>query len=134
MKLKMRLMPFWCAETALDTNVCALRRKYAYLFNCFPGVFSMEQPFSQQASVQDDQSQADQLNSLAEGPPMHLLLQLSCPCRQAQLCNPILSYPIENKKILVTARLWSRLLPVTLQIPIIIFISYLCGGGDSRLF
>eukprot|EP00983_Pelagomonas_calceolata_P105866 1159176-Pelagomonas_calceolata.AAC.4 len=24
----------------------------------------------------------------------HLLLQLSCPCRQVQLCNPILSYPI----------------------------------------
>eukprot|EP00983_Pelagomonas_calceolata_P068798 1150090-Pelagomonas_calceolata.AAC.1 len=23
----------------------------------------------------------------------HLLLQLSCPCRQVQLCNPILSYP-----------------------------------------
>eukprot|EP00983_Pelagomonas_calceolata_P129115 1161580-Pelagomonas_calceolata.AAC.1 len=25
---------------------------------------------------------------------MHLLLQLSCPCRQVQLCNPVLSYPI----------------------------------------
>eukprot|EP00983_Pelagomonas_calceolata_P057870 1145251-Pelagomonas_calceolata.AAC.7 len=24
----------------------------------------------------------------------HLLLQLSCPCRQVQLCNPILSYPL----------------------------------------
>eukprot|EP00983_Pelagomonas_calceolata_P033881 1061519-Pelagomonas_calceolata.AAC.11 len=24
----------------------------------------------------------------------HLLLQLSCPGRQVQLCNPILSYPI----------------------------------------
>eukprot|EP00983_Pelagomonas_calceolata_P015015 477806-Pelagomonas_calceolata.AAC.1 len=36
-----------------DANVCALRRKYAYLFHCFSGAFSMEQPFLQQASVQD---------------------------------------------------------------------------------
>eukprot|EP00983_Pelagomonas_calceolata_P079520 1154727-Pelagomonas_calceolata.AAC.1 len=36
-----------------DANVCALRRKYAYLFNCVSGDFSMVQPFSQQASVQD---------------------------------------------------------------------------------
>eukprot|EP00983_Pelagomonas_calceolata_P068770 1150062-Pelagomonas_calceolata.AAC.1 len=75
-----------------DANVCALRRKYAYLFNCFSGDFSMEQPILQQASVQDafdfllqhnnqlfsfvselmdivltgeDQSQANQPNSLA---------------------------------------------------------------------
>eukprot|EP00983_Pelagomonas_calceolata_P075634 1153091-Pelagomonas_calceolata.AAC.3 len=29
-----------------------------------------------------DQPQADQPNSLAEGLPMHHLLQISCPCRQ----------------------------------------------------
>eukprot|EP00983_Pelagomonas_calceolata_P027242 856005-Pelagomonas_calceolata.AAC.1 len=33
-------------------DVCALRRN-AYLFNCFSGDFSMEQPVLQQASVQD---------------------------------------------------------------------------------
>eukprot|EP00983_Pelagomonas_calceolata_P004043 131357-Pelagomonas_calceolata.AAC.1 len=32
-------------------DVCALRRKYAYLFNCFSGDSSMEQPFLLQASV-----------------------------------------------------------------------------------
>ena len=80
-----------------DADVCALRRKYAYLFNCFSGDFSMEQPYVQQYSVQDvrdfllqhnnklyffiselmdimltgeDQSQADQPNTLAEGPPI----------------------------------------------------------------
>eukprot|EP00983_Pelagomonas_calceolata_P047659 1140746-Pelagomonas_calceolata.AAC.2 len=34
-------------------HVCALRRKYVHLFKCFSGDFSMEQPFTQQASVQD---------------------------------------------------------------------------------
>eukprot|EP00983_Pelagomonas_calceolata_P027979 877629-Pelagomonas_calceolata.AAC.1 len=29
-----------------------MRRKYAYLINCFPGDFSMEQPYLQQVSVQ----------------------------------------------------------------------------------
>eukprot|EP00983_Pelagomonas_calceolata_P128556 1161522-Pelagomonas_calceolata.AAC.5 len=79
-----------------DADVCALRRKYAYLFNCFSGDSSMEQSYLQQASVQDasdfllqhnsmlylfifelmdimltgeDQSQSDQPNTLAEGPP-----------------------------------------------------------------
>eukprot|EP00983_Pelagomonas_calceolata_P045407 1139726-Pelagomonas_calceolata.AAC.4 len=28
-----------------DANVCVLRRNYAYLFNCFSGDSSMEQPF-----------------------------------------------------------------------------------------
>eukprot|EP00983_Pelagomonas_calceolata_P065373 1148569-Pelagomonas_calceolata.AAC.1 len=32
----------------------------------------------------EDQSQADQPNTLAEGPPVHLLLQLSCPRWQLQ--------------------------------------------------
>eukprot|EP00983_Pelagomonas_calceolata_P036021 1127253-Pelagomonas_calceolata.AAC.1 len=36
-----------------DADVCALRRKYANLFNCFSGDVSMEQPSLQQASVQD---------------------------------------------------------------------------------
>eukprot|EP00983_Pelagomonas_calceolata_P042939 1138712-Pelagomonas_calceolata.AAC.4 len=80
-----------------DTDVCALRRKHAYLFDCSSGDSSMEQPYLQQASVQavhdfllqhnnklfsfiselmdimltgEDQSQADQPNSLAEGPPI----------------------------------------------------------------
>eukprot|EP00983_Pelagomonas_calceolata_P077129 1153738-Pelagomonas_calceolata.AAC.1 len=35
-----------------DADVCALRRKHAYLFNCFSGDFSMEQPYLQQLSVQ----------------------------------------------------------------------------------
>eukprot|EP00983_Pelagomonas_calceolata_P046603 1140262-Pelagomonas_calceolata.AAC.3 len=35
-----------------DTDVCALRRKHAYLFNCFSGAFSPEQPYLQQASAQ----------------------------------------------------------------------------------
>eukprot|EP00983_Pelagomonas_calceolata_P022188 697708-Pelagomonas_calceolata.AAC.1 len=33
-------------------DVCASRRKYAYLFNCFSGDFSKEQPYLQQVSVQ----------------------------------------------------------------------------------
>eukprot|EP00983_Pelagomonas_calceolata_P047244 1140546-Pelagomonas_calceolata.AAC.2 len=36
-----------------DADVCALRRKYGYLFNCFSGDFSMKQPYLQQASSQD---------------------------------------------------------------------------------
>ena len=79
-----------------DADVCALRT-YAYLFNCFSGDFSMEQPYLQQYSVQDvcdfllqhnnklyffiselmdimltgkDQLQADQPSTLAEGPPI----------------------------------------------------------------
>jgi hypothetical protein len=83
--------------TCRNAAVCDLRRKYAYLFNCFSGVFSMEQPYLQQVSVQgvqdfllqhnnklylfiselmdimlagEDQSQADQSNNLAEGPQM----------------------------------------------------------------
>eukprot|EP00983_Pelagomonas_calceolata_P044756 1139430-Pelagomonas_calceolata.AAC.7 len=35
-----------------DANFCALRRKHAYLFNCFLDDFSMEQPYLQQASAQ----------------------------------------------------------------------------------
>eukprot|EP00983_Pelagomonas_calceolata_P034541 1082700-Pelagomonas_calceolata.AAC.1 len=35
-----------------DTDFCALRRKYAYLFNCFFGEFSMDQPYLQQDGVQ----------------------------------------------------------------------------------
>eukprot|EP00983_Pelagomonas_calceolata_P067937 1149687-Pelagomonas_calceolata.AAC.1 len=41
--------PFGCR----DADVCALRRKYAYLFNFFSGDSSMKQPFLQQASAQD---------------------------------------------------------------------------------
>eukprot|EP00983_Pelagomonas_calceolata_P044642 1139392-Pelagomonas_calceolata.AAC.2 len=35
-----------------DADVCALRRKHAYLFDCSSGDFSMEQPYLQQVSVQ----------------------------------------------------------------------------------
>eukprot|EP00983_Pelagomonas_calceolata_P068031 1149740-Pelagomonas_calceolata.AAC.1 len=38
-----------------------------------------------------------------------------------------------RKKTLLTARFWSRVLPVTLQTPINSFVLKLCGGGDSRL-
>eukprot|EP00983_Pelagomonas_calceolata_P062516 1147333-Pelagomonas_calceolata.AAC.1 len=30
-----------------------------------------------------------------------LTSKLSCPCRQVQLCNPILSYPILTSKVLL---------------------------------
>eukprot|EP00983_Pelagomonas_calceolata_P061246 1146748-Pelagomonas_calceolata.AAC.1 len=35
-----------------DADVCALRGKYTYLFICFSGGCSMEQPYLQQVSVQ----------------------------------------------------------------------------------
>jgi len=86
-----------------DANVCALRRKFAYLFSQFSDYSSVEQPYfkSRQQVAQcpgefmiyscnttanffllclslladllltgEDQSQADQPTSLAEGPPM----------------------------------------------------------------
>jgi len=81
-----------------NADICALRVKYAYLFSQFSGNFSVEHPYLQQhISAQvvhdfllqhnnklfsfmselmdfvltgEDQSQADQSNSLAEGPPM----------------------------------------------------------------
>ena len=80
-----------------DVGLCALRRKYAHLFNQFAGDFSVERPYLTQSvraqAVSDfllqydnslfffvsemdllltgeDQSQADQPNNLAEGHPM----------------------------------------------------------------
>jgi hypothetical protein len=80
-----------------DTDVCTLRRKYAPLFDCLSANFSLEQPYFHQVSAQvvrdfllqhnnklyffisqlmdimmagEDQSQADQPNTLAEGPPL----------------------------------------------------------------
>jgi len=78
-------------------GLCALRRKYAHLFSQFAGDFSVERPYltkpvrAQTVSdfllqynslfyfvselmdlllTGEDQSQADQLNNLAEGHPM----------------------------------------------------------------
>jgi len=79
-------------------GLCALRRKYAHLFNQFAGDFSVERPYLTQSvraqAVSDfllqydnslfffvselmdllltgkDQSQANQPNNLAEGHPM----------------------------------------------------------------
>eukprot|EP00983_Pelagomonas_calceolata_P053774 1143424-Pelagomonas_calceolata.AAC.1 len=52
--LKVEIAAWDTGNALLDADVCALKRKYAYLFNCFSGGdFSMEQPFLQQASVQD---------------------------------------------------------------------------------
>jgi len=80
-----------------DVGLCALRRKYAHLFSQFTGDPSVERPYLTQPvraqAVSDfllydnslfffvselmdllltgeDQSQADQPNNLAEGPPM----------------------------------------------------------------
>eukprot|EP00983_Pelagomonas_calceolata_P063755 1147857-Pelagomonas_calceolata.AAC.2 len=50
----------------------------------------MEQPFLQQASKQTNETfDRVDIYSLVPGT---FLLQLSCPCRQVQLCNPITYY------------------------------------------
>eukprot|EP00983_Pelagomonas_calceolata_P059894 1146132-Pelagomonas_calceolata.AAC.2 len=46
---------------ARDADVCALRKKHAYLLDCFPGDSSMEQPYLQQASVQAERGCARQV-------------------------------------------------------------------------
>eukprot|EP00983_Pelagomonas_calceolata_P005195 169633-Pelagomonas_calceolata.AAC.1 len=89
-----------------DADVCALRRKYACLFNCFSGDISTEQPYLQQGSVQalmdrpcdimltgKDQSQADQPNTLAGGPP-RVNLDLR---KKERLRLPILAAHIKEK-------------------------------------